>query len=265
MEDRAETNQECTEPGKPNQGPVYLGVVGGLKRLYRFSSRHSDKLLVLTALMMVVSGFLALVYAPTVTNESFSAPHSQRIFYFHVPAAWVGMLAFTLVFAFSLLYLKTKELYWDQLAYASAEVGVLFCTLAIATGPLWGKAEWDQYWRNDPKLTVTFVLWMVYLAYLALRNSSGEDNAEIASILSIFGFILIPMTFFASRVIASSHPNVVGSSGGGLESEMVLTLVFSVFAFTVFFYYLFLKRFQLFRARTRLEELKTSLGVILNE
>jgi len=265
MSSGAESEQQDREQKAP-AAPTTAAfrVVSLLRKLYRLSLDNSRYLLLVAGGMMIVAGYLALIHAPTVTSESFSAPQSQRIFYFHVPAAWIALLAFTVVFAASMVFLKTKRQGWDQLAYASAEVGVLFCTVAIVTGPFWAKAEWDVYWNDDPKLTVTLVLWLIYIGYLVFRNSAEEDDAELASILSIFGFITIPMTFLASRVMVSSHPNVVASDEGGLEGQMVVALVFSVLAFTVLYYYLLVKRLSLLRLKHRMEELKSSIGVMLH-
>ena len=251
---------------KPGAGPsrLYRAVFSLFRRVYELSSARLEMLFLVSMVMVIVSGYLALVYAPSVTGGSFAAKEAQRIFYFHVPAAWVSLLAFGLVFGASMVYLRTKEQCWDQLAYASAEVGVLFCTVAIVTGPFWAKAEWDAYWSDDPKLTVTLVLWLIYIGYLIFRNSSEEDDPGLAAILSVFGFITIPLTFFASRVLTSQHPNVVASDEGGLEGKMVVALVFSVFAFTMLFYYILVKRFALLRLKHRLEELKTAVGVMLH-
>ena len=265
-----DTSQQST-PGSaaPGPSPLSKGVASGLKRLYELSVANSHIILLVSALMLLVSAYLALVYAPEVEDDVpvedriFVAPKSQRIFYLHVPAAWVALLAFTLVFVASMLFLKTRTNYWDHLAYAAAEVGVLFCTVAIVTGPFWAKAEWGEYWRNDPKLNVTFVLWLIYIGYLVFRSSSEEDDAALASILSIFGMITIPMTFLASRWRTSSHPDVVGKEGS-LGGDVVFALVFSVFAFTLLFYFLLVKRFALVRMKHRLEELKSRIGVMLH-
>lgn len=261
------TNANHQEGGKKtatSSRTFYQSMVTHLKRLYEFSIRYSHYIFLVSAVMLLISAYLALVFAPTVESPSFSAPNSQRIFYLHVPVAWVALLAFTLVFVASLLFLKYRDSYWDHLAYASAEVGVLFCTAAMMTGAFWAKAEWGAYWSDDPKLTVTFVLWLIYIGYLVFRNSSEENDAELASILSIFGFVTIPMTFLASRVLTSTHPNTV-TEEGGLEGEMVFALVFSVFAFTVLFYYILVKRFTLMKLKHRLEDSKRSVGVMLHE
>ncbi len=229
--------------------------------LGRLLLRHRDKLLYISLPLILVSIYLALIYAPEANY--FSSVDAQRIFYFHVPAAWVSYLAFFVVFVASILYLKTGRSYWDMAAISSAEIGVVFCTVAVISGSLWGKAEWDKYWNtNDVKLTVTFVLWLVYLAYVVLRlNSSGESEARLAASFGIMGFVAVPLSFVASRVARSLHPNVVASREGSITGEMVFTLVFAVIAFTVFFTYLFLLRFELERNRRRLEAIKAKIEV----
>jgi len=256
--------EENEENIVPSSSKIYKLIVSFLKRIYLVSEQHNRLFFFIVAAMLIGSGYLALIFAPTVKSESFSAPQAQRILYFHVPSAWVALLAFTLVFVASMLFLKSGQIFWDRIAYASAEVGVLFCTVAILTGPFWAKAEWGVYWRNDPKLTVTFVLWLIYIGYLIFRNTSEEEEPELASILSIFGFITVPLTFLASRVLTSSHPNVVGGEGS-LGGEMVFALLFSLAAFTLLFYYFLVKRYTLLKIKGEIEDLKTSVGVMLNE
>ena len=99
----------------------------------------------------------------------------QRIFYFHVPSAWIAFLAFFIVCIASVAYLRTAKDFWDTLALSSAEIGVLFTTLVLITGPLWARPVWNTWWTWDARLTTTLVLWLIYVAYLMLR-SFVEDN-----------------------------------------------------------------------------------------
>ena len=234
-----------------------------IENLARLLLRRKEIFLYLSAPLIVISIYLALIYAPEA--DYFSSVDAQRIFYFHVPAAWVSYLAFFIVFAASILYLKTGKPGWDMAALSAAEIGVVFCTVAVVSGSLWGKAEWDKYWNtNDVKLTITFVLWLVYLAYVVLRlNSSGESEARLAASFGIMGFVAVPLSFVASRVAQSLHPNVVASREGSITGEMVFTLVFAVITFTVFFIYLFLLRFELERNRRRLEAIKAKMEASL--
>jgi len=220
---------------------------------------QKEKFLFVSAPMILVSIYLALIYAPEASY--FSSVDAQRIFYFHVPAAWVAYMAFSIVLVSSVMYLKTNSTGWDMAALSAAEIGVIFCTIAVVSGAFWGKAEWDRYWNTDDvKLTVTFVLWLIYMAYVVLRlNSPGEGEARMAASFGIMGFVAVPMSFIASRVAKSLHPNVVASNEGSITGEMVFVLVFSLISFTLFFAYLFLLIFQLERDRRRLEAIKATL------
>src|SRR5512142_759098 len=126
---------------------------------------------------IAVALYMALFYAPTERTMG----DAQRIFYFHVPSAWVGFLAFFVVFVASVMYLWRRERKWDAVALSAAEIGVVFTTLVLLTGPLWAKAAWGVFWTWDAKLTATLVLWMIYLGYLMLRNNAeGERRARFA-------------------------------------------------------------------------------------
>jgi heme exporter protein C len=187
----------------------------------------------------------------------------QRIFYFHVASAWVSYLAFGITFIGSLLYLKTKKMSWDKLAYNSAEIGVVFCTLAIITGSLWAKAVWGVFWRwEDMKLFVTLVLWLIFLAYLALRANTqpGKKRANFSAVFGIIGFLCVPLSFMANRIWAQFHPTVIATSRGSLQSSMVLALVLAVFAFTFFYIYLLLTKIDIENTKEDIEEIKQIIG-----
>jgi len=202
----------------------------------------------LAIILMLVSIFLALEWAPEASG--FSAPHAQRIMYIHIPCAWVSFLAFGILLAASIIYLRTGDDAADALASASGEVGVVLCTLALISGSIWAKAEWGTYWRSDdPKLMTTFILWLLYLGYMVMRPSSNERptdrEARQAAVLGIVAFVCVPLTFLSSRMWASLHPNVVATSQGSLSGEMGAVLAFCVAAMTVLFLHILLLRVEL--------------------
>src|ERR1700758_644014 len=130
------------------------------------------KLLVgLTFVGMIISLYMTFMYAPT--EEVMG--HIQRIFYFHMGAVWIATIAFTVVFIASIQYLRKENRFWDILALSSAEIGVLFTTITIITGSIWARPVWGTWWTWDPQLTTTFILWILYIAYLILRSSDGSD------------------------------------------------------------------------------------------
>jgi heme exporter protein C len=188
------------------------------------------------------------------------APYAQKIFYLHTPAAWASYLAFGVVFVGSIIYLKSGSNKWDTIALSSAEIGVMFCTLAIVTGPIWAKPEWGVYWRwEDTKLLTTFVMWMIYLGYITLRlGMGGRSVARIAAVFGIIGFMAVPLSFISSRVWQSLHPNPVGQSGG-LSPEAGMTLMVGVIAMSFLYFYLLKKRVELEEAQHKVEELKDNM------
>jgi heme exporter protein C len=164
----------------------------------------------------------------------------------------------------SILYLQNSKRKWDTIAFASAEIGVVFCTLAIITGPIWGKAEWGVYWRwEDTKLTITFVLWLIFLAYLLLRGGvESENKARLAAVFGIIGFVCVPLSFISSRVWQSMHPNVVATSEGSMSAETGVGLLVGVIAFTFLYLFMLRKRIVIQEMSVKVEDLKEKIGGI---
>jgi len=215
--------------------------------------------LVIAAFLGILALYLAFIYAPA--HETMG--DVQRIFYFHVASAWVSYLAFGITFIGSLFYLKTKKMSWDSIAYSSAEIGVVFCTVAIISGSIWAGAVWKVFWRwNDMKLFLTLVLWLVFVSYLALRANShpGKQRANLSAVFGIIGFLCVPLSFMANRIWTQSHPTVIASERGGLQSPMVLALVTAVFAFTFFYITLLTMKIENENLRESMEEIKLQIG-----
>ena len=141
----------------------------------------------------------------------------QRIFYFHVSSAWVAFIGFFLVAGASGVYLWNGSRGADRLAQAAAEVGVLFCTLVLVTGPLWARPIWGVWWTWDPRLTMTVILWAIYASYLMLRAFGGEDDAvrRYAAVLGIVGVLDIPIIMVSVRLLRGIHPAVITRNEGG--------------------------------------------------
>jgi heme exporter protein C len=213
----------------------------------------------LTVIFTLISIYLALIYTPS--HETMG--DVQRIFYFHVASAWISYLAFGITFVASLLYLKSKEYRWDTIAFSSAEIGIIFCTLGIITGALWAKSVWGVFWIwEDFKLFVTLVLWLVFIAYLALRANakSRTSKANLSAVFSIIGFVCIPISLGANRIWQQFHPTVIVSSGGSLQASMAFALVFAVLAFTFLYISLLLIRVDTEKMKEKLEKIKQKLG-----
>ncbi len=210
------------------------------------------------ALLVIGGGlYMALWYAPTEKTMG----DVQRIFYFHVASAWVGFFAFFVVFVASLIYLWRRERRWDALALAAAEIGVVFTTLVLLTGPLWAKKAWGAFWVWDARLTTTLVLWMIYIAYLMLRGSAeGERRARFAAVLGVIGFLDVPVIYFSVTLWRTQHPTLVIGETGGLEPPMVQTLMVALLAFTLLFAFLLIQRVRLEQSRDQVNFLREATG-----
>jgi heme exporter protein C len=196
---------------------------------------------------------MALSYAPTEKTMG----DVQRIFYFHVPSAWVGFLAFFVVFVASLMFLWKRDARWDKVALSAAEIGVVFITLVLITGPIWAKEAWGVYWVWDARLTTSLILWMIYIGYLMLRNTAeGERRARFAAVLAIVGFIDVPIIFISVQIWRTMHPELLIGSEGGLASQMTQTLMVCLLSFTWLFAYLLIQRLRLEQARDQLNVLR---------
>ena len=182
----------------------------------------------------------------TVVRAAFFTPleakqgAAQKIFYLHVPAAWVAFLAFFLVAVASGVYLWLRDVRLDRFAESSAEVGVVFTTVVLITGPLWAKPIWGTYWAWwDVRLVSTLFLWFIYVSYLILRGAidSPPLRARYSAVLGILGAFLIPFIHLSVYLFATMHPMpIVGKpSKPSLPNEMLLTLMISLVSFTLLY------------------------------
>ena len=211
---------------------------------------------------------LALVFMFFVAREADPAMGGQlqRIFYFHVPAAWIAYLAFTIVFIASIAYLRTNARRWDLLAHASAEIGLVFCSLVLVTGPIWARPVWGTWWQWDARLTSTLVLWLTYAGYLLLRSLATEQGSEgrPAAILGIAGFVNVPIVHFSVRWWRTLHPSgptpADPSTGSGLGGGELLAFFAALAAFTLLFSWLLVLRVRLGRLEDTVAELERAEG-----
>jgi heme exporter protein C len=164
-----------------------------------------------------VTMFLALYLIFLVVPTEADMGIVQRIFYFHVPCWWVAYGGFFTVAGASAVYLWKGSARADDLAVAAAEVGVLFCTLGLVTGPIWARPIWGVWWTWDPRLTMALILWAIYVAYLMLRAFGGEGEAvaRYAAVLGIVGILDIPVLHYAVRLLQGIHPAVLTTREGG--------------------------------------------------
>jgi heme exporter protein C len=187
--------------------------------------------IVLTLALLGFSTYQALVVAPT---EATMGP-VQRIFYYHVPSAWVAGLCFFVNFLASVAYLVSRSSKADALAAASAEVGVVFCTIVLITGPIWARPVWGIWWTWDARLTTTLVLWLIYVSYLILRRfAAGSQTQVLAAVLAVFGFLDVPIVYMSIRWFRTQHPSPVmgGGENSGLDPTMLHAFFWNLLAFT---------------------------------
>ncbi len=172
------------------------------------------------AVLIGVAGYAALFLAPTERTMGLI----QRIFYFHVPSAWTGFVAFFIVFLASIAYLLKRAPKWDWLAVSAAEIGVAFFTVVLTTGPIWAKPVWGIWWTWDARLTSTFVLWVLYVSYLLLRTliADPERRAVVSAVFSIFAFLDVPLVYMSIRWWRTQHPQpvIAGGASSGLDPQM---------------------------------------------
>lgn len=220
--------------------------------------RENYILLWLTGAVIFAAIAAIYLYVPTEKTEG----AVQRIMYFHVPSAWLSFFAFFVVFLCSILFLWKREREWDIYAHASAEIGVIFCSLVLITGPLWARPIWGAWWVWDARLTSTLILWLIYVAYLMLRSQTepGSMRARYAAVIGIAGFLDIPLIHFSVLWWRSFHPlpKVITSEGigTGLDTSMMMTLLISLAAFTLLYFVLMGQRVRQEKLRDEIDRIK---------
>ncbi len=232
-------------------------VDGGGEKTQQRLPLVSLALWAVTLVGMAITFWLAFFYAPTDAIQG----QPQRIFYVHVPAAWVGMLAGVIMAVAAVAYLKTKDERWDWLARAAAEIGTLFITLTLITGSIWGHTTWGTWWTWDARLTTTLILWFIYVGYLMLRNYMGRTaaSARAGAVLSLIGVVDVPIIYESVNWWRTLHPSAEVGVAGALPTEVVLTLMVSLTAFTVLYALLMIQVYHLQRAQTLAQRLRANL------
>jgi heme exporter protein C len=219
-----------------------------------------------------VTIMLALVviffYAPTERTMG----NVQRIFYFHVGAAWVGAIAFFVAMFGGIMYLWKSERQWDTLALSSVEIGIVFLTMATVAGSVWGKPAWNTWWLWSPRLTLITIALLTYAAYFMLRGAIEDDDrrARFAAVYVIVAFVTIIMAYISVRILRDIHPVIVGGTAesaqgaaeglqefGGLDSaRMGITLTVSAITYSIFYAALLMNRIRLQRLSDAVDGLK---------
>lgn len=214
----------------------------------RWRSKARDGLLLTSAALMGLTLYMVFFWVPTELNLGVS----QRIFYYHVPLGWLGMLSIVLVAIASVMYLITGREKWDRLAYATAELGVVFASLILVTGVVWAKGDLGWWWTWDAKLTTTLILWFIYISYLMIRAYApkGSQGSRYGAVVALIGAIDAPIIYLATVWWRTAHPEL---NTGPLAEEVdalgstriYLTLLVSVIAFTFLYLHMLVERYYL--------------------
>jgi heme exporter protein C len=220
--------------------------------------RSAAVLSILAGGAMLYAFWMIFFYVPTERSMGLV----QRIFYVHVPSAWVAFLAFGIVALCSIGYLWLRDEKLDAISVAAAELGVVFTTAVLITGPLWGKLAWGAWWVWEPRLTLTLLLWFIYIGYFMLRNATEDvqRGKRFAAVLGIVGATNIPLIHMSVQWFRSQHPPpvILRPDGPSADPEIVQTLLVSLLAFTLTFFALLLYRYGVERLRSEAALLRTA-------
>jgi len=221
-----------------------------------FWNKKLSFLAIFTGMLILLAFGLVLFYAPVEQNMGMV----QKVFYFHVAAAWLGMLGFLVAAVCAVLYLRNGKLSLDAVAASSVEIGLLFTAIANFTGMIWARPVWNTWWTWDPRLTTITIMAFTYLGYLLLRRSSEEreKRARFSAIYAILGVLSVPLTFLSAHLLRSIHPVIfLGSSPEmAMNSAMYRALFLGLFSFSVLYLALLWQRFRLGRLQEEVDRLR---------
>jgi len=192
---------------------------------------------------------MVFLYAPLEVTMNYV----QKIFYFHIANAWVGMLGFLAAAVAGIIYLVNHDLKWDIIEVAAIEISLVFFLIAILSGSIWARPSWGTYWTWEPRLTTAAILEMVYIACLLLRQGIDDPDrrARFSAVYTLIGSISVPITFLSIRLFRTIHPVLIGSGSASAQGsfdmtpKMLVTLFFTLGTFSVIFVTLFWHRIRL--------------------
>ena len=226
--------------------------------------RTLDRLKILdivSVILLLLATLMVFFYAPIERVMGMV----QKIFYFHVASAWVGMLSFIVAAVAGAMYLKQGTRKWDHLSYASVEIGIVFAMMAIVTGSIWARPIWNTWWTWDPRLTTAAIMALVYVAYLMLRQGidDPEKQARFGAVYAIIGALSVPLTFLSIRIFRTIHPVVIGapsatSAAFEMAPRMLQTFLFGLLVWSIIFIDLLWHRMRLADLEDEVEEARLS-------
>jgi heme exporter protein C len=215
---------------------------------------------IITILLFITAVIAVFFYAPL---EAIMG-QVQRVFYFHVANAWVGMLGFMVAAIAGVVYLRKGDRKWDIVGLAAIEISFVFFFTAIISGSIWARGSWGTWWTWDPRLTTAAICELVYAAYFLLRQGIEDPDrrARFGAVYAIISFISVPLTFISIRIFRTIHPVIIGNSGAGAEgsfemtSKMLQTFMFSLVTFSFIFADLLWHRIRLGTLSDKVENLR---------
>jgi heme exporter protein C len=214
-----------------------------------------------TILLFIIAVGLVFLYAPMEAVMG----QVQRVFYFHVANAWVGMLGFLAAAIAGVAYLRTSDHNWDIVSLAAVEISFVFFFIAIVSGSIWARGSWGTWWTWDPRLTTAAIVELVYAAYFMLRQGveDPERRARYGAIYAALSFVSVPITFISIRILRTIHPVLFGGAGGegtfDMTSKMLVTFMFSLLTFSFIFADLLWHRIRLGKLAEKAENLRLKL------
>jgi len=216
---------------------------------------------VVSAALFLAALAMVFFYAPLEETMNYV----QKIFYFHIANAWIGMLGFLVAAVAGVSYLRTHDQKWDIVELAAVEISLVFFLITIITGSIWAHPVWNTWWTWDPRLTTASILEMIYIAYLLLRQGIEDPDrrARFGAVYTLVGALSVPITFLSIRIVSRTiHPVIIGTASGAAKGSfnmtplMLHTMFFCLFAFSVIFATLLWHRIRLGELAQKIEQLK---------
>ena len=215
---------------------------------------------VVTILLFLTAVGMVFFYAPLEAVMG----QVQRVFYFHVANAWVGMLGFMVAAISGIAYLRNGDRKWDIVGLSAIEISFVFFFTAIVSGSIWARGSWGTWWTWDPRLTTAAICELVYAAYFLLRQGIEDPDrrARFGAVYAILSFISVPLTFISIRIFRTIHPVIIGSGAGGggstfdMSPRMLHTFIFSLVTFSIIFADLLWHRIRLGKLAEEVENLR---------
>lgn len=219
---------------------------------------------IVSVILFIVAVYMAIFFAPLEAVMGWV----QKVFYFHVATAWVGMMGFMVAGIAGILYLWKKDLKWDIVEVAAVEISLVFFGITIVMGSIWARPIWNTWWTWDPRLTTAAITMLVYAAYMMLRQGieDPERRARFGAVYTILGFVAVPITFISIRLLRTIHPVVIGEGAGSgdggfaMTSDMRTAFFVSLFVFTILFFDFLWHRIRMGKLSAKVEQLRMKVS-----